>query len=88
MPKGVFSNLNSSGITVGQTLVQHPAIKGVGFTGSVKGGRALYNLAATRKEPIPVFAEMGSINPVVLLPEVLEGKGSILGQKPMPILLL
>ncbi len=74
MPNGVFSNLNSSGIAVGQTLVQHSTIKGVGFTGSVKGGRALYNLAATRKEPIPVFAEMGSINPVVLLPEVLEEK--------------
>jgi NADP-dependent aldehyde dehydrogenase len=71
MPNGVFSNLNSSGIEVGQQLVQHPAIKGVGFTGSIRGGRALYDLAGQRPEPIPVFAEMGSINPVVLLPEAL-----------------
>ena len=68
MPNGVFSNLNSSGIEVGQELVKHPKVKGVGFTGSIRGGRALYNLAATRAEPIPVFAEMGSINPVILLP--------------------
>ncbi len=72
MPNGVFSNINSSGIEVGQKLVTHPKIKGVGFTGSIKGGRAIYNLAATRPEPIPVFAEMGSINPVVLLPKALE----------------
>lgn len=71
MPNGVFSNLNSSGIEVGQQLVQHPNVKGVGFTGSIRGGRALYDLAAQRSEPIPVFAEMGSINPVVLLPEAL-----------------
>lgn len=71
MPNGVFSNLNSSGIEVGQALVQHPNVKGVGFTGSIRGGRALYDLAAQRSEPIPVFAEMGSINPVVLLPEAL-----------------
>ena len=72
MPNGVFSNLNSSGIEVGQALVQHPNVKGVGFTGSIRGGRALFDLAAQRPEPIPVFAEMGSINPVVLLPEALK----------------
>jgi len=71
MPNGVFSNLNSSGIEVGQQLVQHPKIKGVGFTGSIAGGRALFNMASQREEPIPVFAEMGSINPVVLLPGAL-----------------
>lgn len=71
MPNGVFSNLNSSGIEVGVQLVQHPQVKAVGFTGSIKGGRALFDLAAQREEPIPVFAEMGSINPVVLLPEAL-----------------
>lgn len=71
MPNGVFSNLNSSGIEVGQALVQHPEVKGVGFTGSIRGGRTLLDLAAKRPEPIPVFAEMGSINPVVLLPEAL-----------------
>lgn len=75
MPNGVFSNLNSSGIDVGQKLVMHPAVKGVGFTGSVKGGTALYRLANERPEPIPVFAEMGSINPVVALPSALTEKG-------------
>ncbi|NQX84932.1 MAG: aldehyde dehydrogenase (NADP(+)) [Flavobacteriaceae bacterium] len=74
MPNGVFSNLNSSGIEVGQQLVLHPNIKAVGFTGSIKGGRALYDLAAQRKEPIPVFAEMGSINPIVLLPNALHNR--------------
>lgn len=71
MPNGVFSNLNSRGIEVGTKLVAHPVVKGVGFTGSIRGGRALYDLAASRKEPIPVFAEMGSINPVVLMPSYL-----------------
>jgi NADP-dependent aldehyde dehydrogenase len=76
MPNGLFSNLNSRGIEVGQQLVQHPKIKGVGFTGSITGGRALFDMAAKRKEPIPVFAEMGSINPVVLLPNALGSKGN------------
>ncbi|WP_209403104.1 aldehyde dehydrogenase (NADP(+)) [Pseudozobellia sp. WGM2] len=76
MPEGVFSNLNSSGIEVGKQLVLHPAIKGVGFTGSIKGGTALYKLAAEREEPIPVFAEMGSINPVVALPSALSENGT------------
>ena len=74
MPNGVFSNLNSSGIEVGQALVQHPQVKGVGFTGSIRGGRALFDIASQREEPIPVFAEMGSINPVVILPEALKEK--------------
>ncbi|HEY9169231.1 MAG TPA: aldehyde dehydrogenase (NADP(+)) [Lutibacter sp.] len=76
MPNGVFSNLNSSGIEVGVTLVKHPQVKAVGFTGSVQGGRALYNLASQREEPIPVFAEMGSINPVIILPEASKSKGA------------
>ena len=75
MPNGVFSNLNSSGITVGEKLVKHPEVKAIGFTGSINGGRALYNLASQRKEPIPVFAEMGSINPVVILPNALRQRG-------------
>lgn len=74
MPNGVFSNLNSSGIEVGQELVKHPKVKAVGFTGSLKGGMALYKLANQRKEPIPVFAEMGSINPVVIFPSALENE--------------
>ena len=75
MPNGVFSNLNSSGIEVGVHLVKHPDIKAVGFTGSIAGGRALFNLASQREEPIPVFAEMGSINPVIMLPEALQENG-------------
>lgn len=74
MPNGVFSNLNSSGIEVGQQLVANPKIKAVGFTGSIKGGRALLDLSAKREEPIPVFAEMGSINPVVILPDALKNR--------------
>jgi alpha-ketoglutaric semialdehyde dehydrogenase len=72
MPEGVFSNLNSSGIEVGKQLVSHPKVKAVGFTGSIRGGRALLDLATQRPEPIPVFAEMGSINPVVMLHKELE----------------
>lgn len=66
MPQGVFSNLNSTSFNVGTLLVKHPLVKGVGFTGSVQGGTHLYQLAQQRKEPIPVFAEMGSVNPVVV----------------------
>ena len=72
MPDGVFSNLNSNTFELGQLLVQDPRIKGVGFTGSVSGGTALYQLAQNRTEPIPVFAEMGSVNPVIILPEALD----------------
>jgi len=72
MPNGVFSNLNSSGISVGQELVMHPDIKGVGFTGSIAGGTAIYKLVNTRAVPIPVYAEMGSVNPVVVLPSALK----------------
>ena len=80
MPEGVFSNLNSSGIEVGVQLVKHPKVKAVGFTGSIRGGRALYDLAAKREEPIPVFAEMGSVNPVVFLPEALKERGGALAK--------
>tara|TARA_R110002049_G_scaffold305738_1_gene503132 strand:- start:5147 stop:6730 length:1584 start_codon:yes stop_codon:yes gene_type:complete len=78
MPNGVFSNLNSSGIEVGSQLVKHAGVKAVGFTGSIKGGRALYDLAAQREEPIPVFAEMGSINPVIMFPEALKNRAESL----------
>ena len=69
---GVFSLLFDAGIEIGQRLVQHPLIKAVGFTGSLGGGRALMNLAANRAEPIPVYAEMGSTNPVFILPGALK----------------
>jgi NADP-dependent aldehyde dehydrogenase len=72
MPEGVFSMLIGSGQTIGQNLVSHPAIKAVGFTGSRAGGIALMKTAAARKEPIPVYAEMSSINPVFLLPGSLD----------------
>jgi NADP-dependent aldehyde dehydrogenase len=80
MPNGVFSNINSSGIEVGTQLVKHAEVKAVGFTGSLKGGRSLYDLAAQRDEPIPVFAEMGSINPVVILPEAIKNRGEALAK--------
>ncbi|MDA8482259.1 aldehyde dehydrogenase (NADP(+)) [Pseudomonas resinovorans] len=73
MPPGVFNLIFGSG--VGERLVKHPAIQAVGFTGSLKGGRALCDLAAARPQPIPVFAEMSSINPVILLPEALVARG-------------
>ncbi len=80
MPEGVFSVLYGSGVKVGGALVSHPSIKAVGFTGSHKGGRALMDLAAARPEPIPVYAEMSSINPVVFLPQVLHQKADALAE--------
>ncbi|MBM3606357.1 MAG: aldehyde dehydrogenase family protein, partial [Alphaproteobacteria bacterium] len=68
MPAGVFSFIHGDTHHVGQALVQHPLIKAVGFTGSLRGGRALYDLCAARPEPIPFFGELGSINPCFLLP--------------------
>jgi 2,5-dioxopentanoate dehydrogenase len=67
-PAGYFSLLQGASIEVGQQLVTHPGISAVGFTGSLRAGRAIYNAAAARPQPIPVYAEMGSINPVVILP--------------------
>ena len=75
IPAGVFANLNSKDQSVGEALVKHPGIKAVGFTGSFGGGTALQRLAQQRPEPIPVFAEMGSVNPVILLPSALKEKG-------------
>ncbi|WP_322092559.1 aldehyde dehydrogenase (NADP(+)) [Paraburkholderia bannensis] len=71
LPEGVFSLVLGAGNSVGQSLVSHPAIKAVGFTGSQAGGTALMRVAAARLEPIPVYAEMSSINPVFLLPSAL-----------------
>ena len=76
MPRGVFSQLHGPGRVVAQALVRHPLAKGLGFTGSEKAGRSLFNAAAARPEPIPVFAEMGSLNPVFLLPSALHERGS------------
>jgi alpha-ketoglutaric semialdehyde dehydrogenase len=71
-PEGVFSMLYGPGREIGIALVKHPLVKAVGFTGSRAGGRALMDAAAARPVPIPVYAEMGSINPVFLLPGALE----------------
>jgi len=72
MPEGVFSLLYGGGPAVGIPVVQHPAIQAVGFTGSRGGGMALMEAAANRPQPIPVYAEMSSVNPVVILPGALE----------------
>jgi NADP-dependent aldehyde dehydrogenase len=71
-PEGVFSMLQGDGRDIGIALVKHPLVKAVGFTGSRAGGRALMDAAAARPEPIPVYAEMGSVNPVFVLGQTLE----------------
>jgi NADP-dependent aldehyde dehydrogenase len=77
-PAGTFSLLFDAGTRVGSQLVRHPLIRAVGFTGSFKGGRALMDLAASREQPIPVYAEMGSANPVFILPRALRERGESL----------
>jgi len=79
MPKGVFNMIY--GNAVGALLVKHPLIQAVGFTGSLKGGRALCDMAAARPQPIPVFAEMSSINPMLMLPEALKNRGDQIAQE-------
>jgi acyl-CoA reductase-like NAD-dependent aldehyde dehydrogenase len=78
MPDGTFSMLHGLSNEVGGTLVTHPLIKAVAFTGSFRGGKALYDLAVRRPEPIPVYAEMGSVNPVFILPSALRERGESL----------
>ena len=77
---GVFSLIQGGNRQVGEALVQHPLIKAVGFTGSLAGGRALFNLCAARPEPIPFFGELGSVNPMFLLPEAMKARAEGLGQ--------
>jgi alpha-ketoglutaric semialdehyde dehydrogenase len=79
LPEGVFSMLHGDGRTIGQALVSHPAIKAVGFTGSRQGGMALVRAAAQRAEPIPVYAEMSSINPMFLLPGAMAQDAAKIG---------
>lgn len=76
MPDGVFSLLFDKGIDVGLQLVKHPFIKAVAFTGSYKAGKALFDVAVNRPEPIPVYAEMGSTNPVFILPQAMKKRGN------------
>lgn len=81
MPDGVFSLIQGNGIDTGTALVSHPLIKAVGFTGSFQGGTALYKIAQQRPEPIPVYAEMGSTNPVFILPRIMKQNGAQLTQQ-------
>jgi NADP-dependent aldehyde dehydrogenase len=80
MPPGIFSLLQGAGHDLGVALVQHPLTQAVAFTGSLRGGRALFDVAQTRKEPIPFYAEMGSINPVFVLPGALAERGEAIAQ--------
>jgi NADP-dependent aldehyde dehydrogenase len=80
LPEGTFSLLFDSGVTVGQALVQHPRVEAVGFTGSRAGGQALMRIAASRPRPIPVYAEMGSVNPLVILPGALRARARAIAE--------
>jgi 2,5-dioxopentanoate dehydrogenase len=80
MPDGVFSLVFDDTPEIGQALVKNPLIKAIGFTGSFRGGKAIFDTAAARPEPIPVYAEMGSINPVFILPNTLNEKGEAIAQ--------
>lgn len=88
LPEGVFSLLIGQGNALGGQLVQHPVIQAVGFTGSRQGGLALSQLAQARAQPIPVYAEMSSINPVFLLPAALAESPATLAQAFVDSLLL
>jgi len=79
LPAGVFALLTGTGNALGQALVAHPAIQAVGFTGSRAGGLALMQIAAARPQPIPVYAEMSSINPLFLLPHALASRAEQIG---------
>ena len=80
LPRGLFSMLHGGGATIGMALVRHPATAAVGFTGSRVAGRALFDAAAGRERPIPVFAEMSSLNPVFLLPRALQAGAESIAQ--------
>ena len=80
LPGGVFSLIHGGGATVGVAMVRHEAAAAVGFTGSHAAGRALFDAAAARPRPIPVFAEMSSLNPLVILPAALRARGAAIAQ--------
>ncbi|MBW2477489.1 MAG: aldehyde dehydrogenase (NADP(+)) [Deltaproteobacteria bacterium] len=81
VPEGTFSLIQGPDYNIGRALVSHPSIKAVAFTGSHQGGRALFNLAMSREEPIPVYAEMGSTNPMFMLPKILENDYELLASR-------
>lgn len=76
LPVGTFSMLHGAGKVIGMELVRHPLVRAVGFTGSRAAGRALFDAAAARREPIPVFAEMSSLNPLFILPQAMRLHGA------------
>ncbi len=80
LPAGVFSLIQGGRREVGQALVQHPLVRAVGFTGSLAGGRALFDLCTQRPEPIPFFGELGSVNPMFILPGALAARGAEIAQ--------
>lgn len=80
MPEGVFSLLHGKANEVGMALANHPLVTAIGFTGSFNGGKALFDAACRREKPIPVFAEMGSVNPVFLLPGALKDRGEAIAE--------
>jgi acyl-CoA reductase-like NAD-dependent aldehyde dehydrogenase len=80
LPAGTFAHLPAASLEVGEALVDEPAIAAVGFTGSYAGGRAIADRAAARPEPIPVYAEMGSVNPIVVTEGALEARAAAIAE--------
>ena len=80
LPPATFSLIHGGGATIGIAMVKHPATAAVGFTGSSAAGRALFDAAASRPQPIPVFAEMSSLNPLFILPGALAERGAAIAQ--------
>ena len=80
MPAGTFSLIQGGNRAVGEALVTHPLIRAVGFTGSLAGGRALFDLCASRPDPIPFFGELGSVNPMFLMPGALASRGAAIAE--------
>lgn len=80
LPAGTFSFIHSNSNEAGEALVRHPLIRAVGFTGSLRGGKALFDIAMSRPEPIPFFGELGSINPVFVLPVALAARGASIAE--------
>lgn len=80
-PEGIFSHITGTSYEIGAYLTQHPDIRAIAFTGSFNGGKALFDIASRRENPIPVFAEMGSINPVFAFQNLLETKAEALAKE-------
>lgn len=81
MPEGTFSMIHGKSNTTGMEIARHPLIKALAFTGSYRGGKALFDIAVARPEPIPVYAEMGSTNPVFLLPGALKERKNAIAKE-------